>query len=129
MTSMQRYSKSVLLVDDDPADRALFSRDLSRLGFDIVQTGSVDEAIAAIVGGRIGCLVTDQIMSVPGQELASLASGIRADIGVVFLSGASEPREPIPAGAVFIQKSDRAGLRHAVIDCMKTWLVDSRSDY
>jgi len=118
---MPRYSKSVLLVDDNPADRALFGRDLSRLGFHVILTGSADEAMAAIVGGNIGCLVTDQVMSVPGQELASLASGVRADLGVVFLSGAFEPREPIPAGAVFIQKDDRAGLKNAVIECMKSW--------
>ena len=117
----------MLLVDDNPADRVLFGRDLSRLGFDVILTGSADEAMAAIVGGNIGCLVTDQVMSVPGQELASLASGVRADLGVVFLSGAFEPREPIPAGAVFIQKDDRAGLRNAVTECMKAWRVDSPS--
>lgn len=125
---MPLYSKSVLLVDDDPADRALFGRDLSRLGFDVILTGSADEAMAAIVGGNIGCMVTDQVMSVPGQELASLASGVRADIGVVFLSGAFQPREPIPHGTVFIQKDDRAGLRSAVIECMKPWRVDPAPD-
>lgn len=122
---MPRYSKSVLLVDDNPADRALFSRDLSRLGFDVIPTGSADEAMAAIVGGTIGCLVTDQLMSVSGQELVNLASGVRADLGVVFLSGASEPREPIPPGAAFIRKEDRAGLRSAVLECMKPWRVDA----
>lgn len=124
---MPRYSKSVLLVDDNPADRVLFGRDLSRLGFDVILTGSADEAMAAIVGGNIGCLVTDQVMAVPGQELASLASGVRADLGVVFLSGALGPREPIPAGAVFIQKDDRAGLRNAVMECMKAWRLDNPS--
>lgn len=124
---MPRYSQSVLLVDDDPADRALFGRDLTRLGFHVIQTGSVEEAMAAVVGGTIGCLVTDQMMTVPGQELASLAAGVRADLGVVFLSGAFAPREPIPPGAVFVQKHDRTGLRSAVIACMKPWLIESTS--
>lgn len=124
---MPRYSKSVLLVDDNPADRTLFGRDLSRLGFDVIQTGSADEAMAAIVGGRVGCLVTDQLMSVSGHELANLASGVRADLGVILLSGASAPRQPIPAGTVFIQKDDRAGLRNAVVDCMKAWRIDAAS--
>ncbi|HWH60943.1 MAG TPA: response regulator [Terriglobales bacterium] len=122
---MPRYSKSVLLVDDNPADRALFGRDLSRLGFEVIQTGSVDEAMAAIVGGRVGCLVTDQLMSVSGHELASLATGVRADLGIIFLSGASAPRLPIPEGTVFIQKDDRAGLRNAVLHCMKGWRIDA----
>lgn len=128
LETMPRYSKSVLLVDDNPADRALFSRDLSRLGFDVIQTGSADEAMAAIVGGKVGCLVTDQLMSVSGQELVNLASGVRADFGVVFLSGASEPREPIPPGTAFIRKEDRAGLRSAVLECMKPWRVGPVSE-
>jgi len=122
---MPHYSKSVLLVDDNPADRALFSRFLRRLGFDVLQTGTADEAMAAIVGGNIGCLVTDQIMSVPGQELASLASGVRADLCIVFLSGAATAREPIPAKALFVQKEDRAALKEAVLSCMEPWRIDS----
>lgn len=124
ISDMSRYSKSVLLVDDNPADRALFGRDLSRLGFDVIKTGSADEAMAAIVGGHVGCLVTDQLMSVSGHELANLAAGVRADLGVILLSGARAPRKPIPAGTVFVQKEDRAGLRNAVLDCMKAWRVD-----
>jgi CheY-like chemotaxis protein len=125
MQMMARYSKSVLLVDDDPADRALFSRDLQRLGYDVVQTGSAEQAMAAIMRGNIGCMVTDQVMSVPGQELASIAAGVRRDLCIVFLSGAPGPREPLPAGAVFVQKDDRAALREAVDACMLQWRIDS----
>lgn len=122
---MPSYSKFVLLVDDDPADRALFSRYLQRLGFNVIQTGTASEAMAAIVGGNIGCLITDQVMSIPGQELASLASGVRKDLCVVFLSGATKAREPIPAGAFFVQKEDREALKDAVVGCMKPWRTDS----
>jgi DNA-binding NtrC family response regulator len=118
---MARYTKSVLLVDDDPADRALFSRDLRRLGFEVIQTGSPEEAMAAIVGGRVGCLVTDQVMAVPGQELAALASGVRKDLNVIFLSGAPSRREILPPGALFLEKDDRAGLRAAVLRCLLAW--------
>jgi len=122
---MPSYSKSVLLVDDDPADRVLFSRYLQRMGFDVIQTGTASEAMAAIVGGNIGCLITDQVMSVPGQELASLASGVRKDLCIVFLSGAAEAREPIPANAFFVQKEDRKALKAVVIGCMEPWRNDS----
>jgi len=118
---MPSYSKSVLLVDDDPADRALFGRYLQRLGFNVIQTGTASEAMAAIVGGNIGCLITDQVMSVPGQELANLASGVRKDLCVVFLSGAIKAREPIPTGSVLVQKDDREALKQAVMGCMKPW--------
>jgi FixJ family two-component response regulator len=125
---MARYTKSVLLVDDDPADRTLFSRDLRRLGFEVIQTGSPEEAMAAIVGGRVGCLITDQVMAVPGKELAAIASGVRKDLGIVFLSGASSRRESLPAGAVFIEKEDRAGLRAAVLKCMTAWRESGSPD-
>jgi FixJ family two-component response regulator len=121
---MPRYSKSVLLVDDDPADRVLFSRELTRLGFEVIPTGSAEEAMAAIVAGNVGCLVTDQIMSVTGHELAKLAAGVRSDLGVIFLSGAFAPRETIPEKATFIQKGNREGLREAVEQCMKPWRLD-----
>jgi FixJ family two-component response regulator len=125
---MARYTKSVLLVDDDPADRTLFSRDLRRLGFEVIQTGSPEEAMAAIVGGRVGCLITDQVMAVPGKELAAIASGVRKDLCIVFLSGASSRRESLPAGAVFIEKEDRAGLRAAVLKCMMAWRESGSPD-
>ena len=121
---MGTYSKSVLLVDDNGADRELFTRELKRLGFDVIPTGSPEEAMAAVVRGNIGCLVTDQVMAVPGQELASVASGIRKDLCIVLLSGASGPREPVPANALFIEKDDRAGLRAAVLKCMEPWRKD-----
>ena len=121
---MRTYSKSVLLVDDSGADRELFTRELTRLGFDVIPTSSPEEAMAAIMRGNVGCLITDQIMSVPGQELASLASGIRKDLPVVLLSGASGPREPVPANVLFIQKDDREGLRAAVLKCMEPWHKD-----
>ena len=117
-----------MLVDDDPADRALFSRDLRRLGFQVIQTGSPEEAMAAIVAGQVGCLITDQVMAVPGEELAAIASGVRKDLGVVFLSGASSRRELLPAGAVFIEKDDRAGLRAAVLKCMLVWRESGSQD-
>jgi FixJ family two-component response regulator len=120
---MPHYSKSVLLVDDDRADRTLFTRDLQRIGFNVVATASAEEAMAAIVGGNIGCLVTDQVMSVPGQELASLATGVQGDLCIVFLSGASRPKETLPQDAVFVQKDDREGLRSAVLECMKPWRI------
>jgi len=73
---MARYSRSVLLVDDSPADRALFTRELQRAGFDVLATGSAEDAMSVIVAGGVGCLVTDEVMAVTGQELAAIAAGV-----------------------------------------------------
>lgn len=125
---MARYSKSVLLVDDNPADRVLLSRELQRLGFDVIATGSAEEAMSAIVAGGVGCLVTDQIMAVSGQELAAIASGVRSDLCIVFISGAPEPKQPLPAGALFVSKDNRRQLVQAVTDCMKPWQISGPAD-
>jgi FixJ family two-component response regulator len=109
-----------LLIDDDPADRKLFSRLLRRDGFDVIETFSADAAMATIVGGNIGCVVTDQVKPVSGPELARSVSGARADIGVVFISGGA-PKPDLPQDAIFISKDDREGLRRAVEDCMSRW--------
>jgi CheY-like chemotaxis protein len=87
-----RYSKIVLLVDDDPADQKLFSRELEKHGFRVIITASPENAMAAIVGGGIGCLVTDQIMPVKGGELATLAAGVRGDLSIVVFSVAPARR-------------------------------------
>jgi CheY-like chemotaxis protein len=115
-----KYSKSVLLIDDDPADRKLFARLLRRFGFDVIEAFSADAAMAVIVGGNIGCVVTDQVMPVSGPELARSVSGARADIGVIFISGGA-PKPDLPSDATFISKEDREGLQRAVENCMGPW--------
>jgi DNA-binding NtrC family response regulator len=115
-----KYSKSVLLIDDDPADRKLFSRLLRRDGFEVIEALSADAAMAAIVRGNIGCVVTDQVMPVSGPELARSVSGARADISVVFISGGA-PKPDLPEDAVFVSKDDRDGLCKAVEECMARW--------
>ena len=115
-----KYSKSVLLIDDDPADRKLFARLLRRAGFDVIEALSADAAMATIVAGNIGCIVTDQMMPVSGAELAKAAQDARGDIGIVFISGGA--RKPdLPYDAVFISKDDRDGLQSAVEECMVAW--------
>ena len=115
------YSRLVLIVDDDPSDRKLFSRELERHGLQVAATGSAEEAMAAIVDGKIGCLIADQVMTVRGQELAEIAAGVSRDLGVIVFSGAPHPRDPIPAGALFVSKDDLPKLIQLVTECMERW--------
>jgi len=121
MTSAH-YSKSVLLVDDNPADLQLFARVLRRNGFKVVATGEISEAMSAIVSGQVGCFVTDEIMAVTGRELAEMALGVRNDMGVIFLSGSPRPHITLPRGAVFVTKDSPERLVSAVQECMEKWL-------
>lgn len=118
---MARYSRSVLLVDDNPADRMLFTRELQRAGFDVLATGSAEDAMSVIVAGGVGCLVTDEVMAVTGQELAAIAAGVRGDLRIVFISGAGERRPSLPPGAKFLSKDEKTAIVQAVAECMAPW--------
>ena len=120
---MRQHSKSVLLIDDSPDDRFLFSRELTKNGFDVLATDSPEEAMAAIMAGSVGCLVADHIISVRRSEFAEVVKGVRNDIPIIVLSGASRPREPLPAGAVFVSKHNVAELVNRVEECMHRWAL------
>jgi CheY-like chemotaxis protein len=115
------FTKVVLLVDDDPADRALFTREMKKHGLEVFATGTPDKAIARLVSGDIGCVVTDQAMPISGHEVLEVVRGVRSDIGVIFLSGSDSPRENLPTGVPFINKRDVAGLTREVLKCMSRW--------
>lgn len=118
----EKYSKSVLLVDDDPADRKLIGRILRKGGFNVLEVGTVDAAMANIVSGRIGCVVTDQIMPISGLELARSAQQVHGDMAIVFISG-GEPRPDLPKNANFVSKGDFDSLVATVQGCMQKWQV------
>jgi len=100
----------------------LFSRELKKFGFNVVATTSPAQAMAAIVGGSIGCLITDQAMPVSGEEVVNIARNARSDVSVVFLSG-SPPKEPLPDGAMFVDKANLEALRTTVVTCMARWQI------
>jgi CheY-like chemotaxis protein len=118
--SKSPYSKSVLLVDDNPQDRQLFARLLAKKGFDVLSTHSADSALAAVVHGNVGCVVLDQRMPVSGAEVARMTQNTRSDVGIVFVSG-SPPDADILHNAVFVSKDDRHGIIEAVERCMVRW--------
>ena len=118
---MRAFTKFVLLVDDDPADRRLFSHFLQKLGLEVIATGDADTAMQQIVAGNVGCVITDQTMRPSGHELLKLVKGVRSDIEIVFLSGADYPRQPLPPETKFISKQDRAALAEEVLRCMAPW--------
>lgn len=79
----------VLLVDDEPALRALGRRILERQGMAVIEAASGEEALRiARSRRRIDVLVTDVSMpGMSGSELADRLVREQSGVGVVFISG------------------------------------------
>jgi CheY-like chemotaxis protein len=106
-----RGTETVLLVEDEPAVRALAARVLRQKGYAVLEAGGGREAVAAARAhrGRVHLLVTDVVM--PGQGGRALAEALRADnpeLRVLFVSGYTDDamvRHGILADRVhFLQK-------------------------
>lgn len=83
----------VLLVEDETAIRAAFTRLLTREGFRVVEAGSAEEALERVASERHApaLLVTDVVM--PGMGGKALVLALRArfpDLRIVMMSGFSE---------------------------------------
>lgn len=78
----------VLLVDDERALRRVMRRALEQAGFEVVEAGNGEEALASAQRGRVDLVVTDVQMPVMnGLELVAVLSGKRPDLPVVLMSG------------------------------------------
>jgi CheY-like chemotaxis protein len=66
----------VLLVEDDPDGRELFTLLLANQGAEVLSAGSADEALAALDAARFDVLVSD--IGLPGRDGFELIAAIRA---------------------------------------------------
>lgn len=106
-------NQQILIVDDSPADRALYRRLLEQGGsFDIVEAELGEEGLAHCLATRPACVLLDyRLPDLDGLEfLAALPPAEGADaIPVVFLTGAGNERlvaEAMRAGAAdYLPKS------------------------
>lgn len=79
---------SVLVVDDDPSIRLLFTRMLSRMGYRVAGAGSGAEADTLAGEQRFDVLVTDLVL--PDASGVDVALRMRARwprLGVIVISG------------------------------------------
>jgi len=86
-------SEAILLVEDDPALRDLFSAVLGRCGYEVSIAVNGSEALAAVEGhaGRFALVVSDVMM--PGMSGLELARRLRAEgesVPILMLSGYGE---------------------------------------
>lgn len=88
-----RGDGTILLVEDEPALRALAGESLKRLGYSVLQAGNGLEALSVADehAGKIDIVVTDVVMPhMGGPELVEKLTQKRHGIGVIFMSGYTE---------------------------------------
>jgi two-component system, cell cycle sensor histidine kinase and response regulator CckA len=87
-----RGSETVLLVEDEPALRAVARRVLQRQGYAVLEAADGDAALALVAThqGPLHLLVTDVVMpGLSGRDLADRLTAARPDLRVLFVSGYS----------------------------------------
>jgi CheY-like chemotaxis protein len=112
----------VLLVEDEPSVRRLVRRVLVRQGYQVLDAGCADEALAIAEGqnGVLHLLLTDSLMrGGTGPALAERLGTVRPDTRVLFMSGSTDHaalrRGLLRPGAALLPKPfTAAGLATAV---------------
>ena len=87
---------TVLLVEDDPEVRGLFSRFLERAGYTVIEASDGRDALETFDarGADIDLVVTDVVMpNVSGPALTSAIRARRPDVKVLFVSGYADELE------------------------------------
>ncbi|WP_026095967.1 response regulator [Microbacterium sp. B19] len=121
------WVRRVLVVEDQPAMRALLCDMLVHRGFDVTGAADAAEATALFAATDPDVLLTDiDLGSRPsGVELATMLTGLAPHLAVVFLSsfpaGVRASGHPGPRGAVFVSKLDVSSAE-VVVDAIEAAL-------
>ncbi|HYC32921.1 MAG TPA: response regulator [Gemmatimonadales bacterium] len=106
----QPFSRTVLIVEDDPSVRAILVRELESHNYRVIEAGDGREALDRVRGhaGTLDVVVTDvQMPGLDGRSLADALTELRPGLPVVFMSGHPDGeviRELTSAGRPFLQK-------------------------
>lgn len=85
-----RGQERILVVEDDRAVRAVTLATLTQLGYQVIDAGNGDQALADFRRNPNGIdlLLTDVVMpGMSGRKLAEMVRDIRPDLPVLFMSG------------------------------------------
>ncbi|WP_406642231.1 response regulator [Pseudomonas californiensis] len=87
-----KEGETVLIVEDDPAVRALVSEVLSELGYAYIEAGDSVGAVPVLESGqRIDLLISDVgLPGMNGRQLAEIARQLRPELKVLFITGYAE---------------------------------------
>ena len=92
-TDEEAQVKTVLVVDDDASVLRVTAKVLRRVGYNVLEAGSGDDALLTVdeAEGRIDLLLTDVVMPrMNGRELSEALLARYPDVRVLFMSGYTE---------------------------------------
>ena len=87
-----RDGETILIVEDDPAVRALVSQVLSELGYGYLEAGDAVGAVPILESGqRIDLMISDVgLPGMNGRQLADIGRQMRPQLKVLFITGYAE---------------------------------------
>ncbi|GFM55879.1 hybrid sensor histidine kinase/response regulator [Pseudomonas cichorii] len=91
-TLCAKEGETVLIVEDDPAVRALVCAVLSELGYAYIEAGDARGAVPVLESDqRIDLLISDVgLPGMNGRQLAEIARQLRPELKVLFITGYAE---------------------------------------
>lgn len=101
------YKRTVLIVEDDLLIRMVLADTLADEGYDVIEAGTVLEAVAVLGRRKIDAVITDVDMpgGLSGLDLARMISSSDMKVPVIITSGGSiVAPEELPSDAVFMPK-------------------------
>ena len=87
-------ARRLLIVEDEFLIRMTLAEVLTDDGYEVVEAGDADEALAVLAGGtELAAMLTDIQLPGPvdGKALAARARETRPDLPVIFMSGRPDP--------------------------------------
>ena len=110
--SVRQADETILLVEDEPAVRALVRRVLLKQGYRVIDAGNGVEALDLVEGlhnSPIDLLLTDVVMpEMGGRDLADHLAPVRPTMKVLYMSGYAEDaivvNHILQPGVAFLQK-------------------------
>ncbi|HYL77606.1 MAG TPA: response regulator [Bryobacteraceae bacterium] len=103
--------ETILVVEDEAGIRALVRKILRRQGYEVLEAGNGEEALAlaASHSGNLDLLITDVMMpQMGGHELADRLREQHRDVKVLYVSGYTDDAAiyagNLPPGTAFLQK-------------------------
>jgi signal transduction histidine kinase/ActR/RegA family two-component response regulator len=111
LKTMPRGTETIMVVDDDAAIRRLVRDALEPLGYDIIEAGSGEDALALFsrTEDRISLVLSDLVMAgINGQEMIEILTQDHPEVKTILMSGYTDniivQHGVLKPGVIFLNK-------------------------